>query len=428
MRFCIFESIPKIRDLSSKNFAVFARLLPFFLTQKAFFLTPLCHFCILLKFALRTFCHSIDFRLIFCYNNTMKYCRKGYFMRELFSCVAGNHSLRRRLGAELADGSFSHAFILEGPAGIGKKTLALEIVMALACENRSDNTLPLPCRSCPTCRKISAGKSPDVMWVERPEGKSFLSVDAIRELRQNVALVPNDLDFKVYIIPDAHTMNTQAQNAFLLTLEEPPPFVLFLLLTEDASALLETIRSRAPVFRMQPVNEREMTDFLLSPERDAKIRGSARALADNAPEDFAALLRMANGCIGTAISLLDETKRAPMLEDRATVSEICRLLATRTRADALFEVLISLGNDREEVCTQLRMLSLAIRDLTLISYSENAPLLFFTDRESAMNLSDCFAAARLFAIQSAIDDAVRALGENANLRLTLVQLLSRLTA
>lgn len=349
-------------------------------------------------------------------------------MRELFSCVAGNHALRRRLGAELADGSFSHAFILEGPAGIGKKTLALEMVMALACEHRTAADTPLPCNTCPTCRKIRAGKSPDVMWIERPEGKSFLSVDAIRELRQNVPLVPNDLDFKVYIIPDAHTMNTQAQNAFLLTLEEPPPFVLFLLLTEDAGALLETIRSRAPIFRLQPVSETEMTDFLLSPERDSKIRSAAKALHDQAPEEFAALLRMANGCIGTAITLLDEAKRAPMLESRATATEICRLLATRTRADALFEALIALGNDREEVCAQLRVLSLAVRDLTLLFYTENAPLLFFTDREAAINLTDHFAAARLFSIRAAIDDAVQALGENANLRLTLVQLLNALTA
>ncbi len=349
-------------------------------------------------------------------------------MRRIFASIAGNAALCRRIGTELAQESFSHAHIIEGPDGIGKRTLATEIAMALACENRTSAAHPLPCGVCAGCRKIREQKSPDVIWVDRPEGKSFLSVDIIRELREDVHKVPNDLAFKVYIICNAHTMNQQAQNALLLTLEEPPPFVLFLLLCEDSDALLETIRSRAPILRMQPVSEEDMRDYLLSPERDPKLSRTVRELFEKSPDEAKAILRMSNGCLGKAIELLDEAKRAPMLDDRATVQEICHLLAARTKQDSLFTALLSLGKDREEVAGRLVLLQTALRDLLLLGLSEEAPLLFFTDREAAIALSDRFAASRLLAAQNAINQAIEALGDNANLRLSLVQLLNHLSA
>lgn len=347
-------------------------------------------------------------------------------MQRHFASVAGNATLLSRLSAELAGDSISHAYIIEGCRGIGKKTLARELIMALACTHRAEKSTPLPCRNCAACRKIASDLCPDVTWVTRPEGKSFLSVDTVRELRQSIAVVPNDLAFKVYIICDAHTMNQQAQNALLLTLEEPPPFVLFLLLTEDAGALLETIRSRAPILRMQPVNDREMRDFLLSPERDPKLLRAARDLSENAPDDFAALIATAGGAIGKALELLDEKKREPMLADRAAISQAVMLLAARTRNDELLSAILSFGSNREEVTERLLLLRLALRDLLLLGLSESAPLLFYTDRDQAIELSERFTTARLLAAQSAIEAAIDALVENANLRLTEIQLLTEL--
>ena len=160
-------------------------------------------------------------------------------MRQYFAEMAGNRSLLMRLANELSAGSFSHAYIIEGQEGFGKHTLARNMVMALACEHRTDAGYPLPCGKCPSCRKIAGGISPDVTLVRRPEGKTMITVDTVRDLRSDVPIFPNDLDFKVYIIEDAHTMNPQAQNALLLTLEEPPPFVLFLLLLCCAQPLVQ---------------------------------------------------------------------------------------------------------------------------------------------------------------------------------------------
>ncbi len=347
-------------------------------------------------------------------------------MQRHFASVAGNATLLSRLGAELTGNSVSHAYIIEGCRGIGKKTLARELVMALACEKRTESGASLPCGTCATCRRIASGLCPDVIWVTRPEGKVFIPVDTVRDLRQSVSVVPNDLSFKVYIICDAHTMNQQAQNALLLTLEEPPPFVLFLLLTEDASALLETIRSRAPILRMQPVGESEMRAFLLSPEREPKLLRAARDLSENAPADFDALITASGGAIGKALELLDDKKREPMLENRALITSTVTLLATRTRTDELMTTLFAFGNNREEVIDRLALLRLALRDLLALGLSEEAPLLFFTDRDQAIELSERFTATRLLAIGNAIEATTDMLAENANLRLALTQLLTTL--
>ena len=158
--------------------------------------------------------------------------------------MIGNDALRVRLADDLRRGRLSHAYILEGPVGSGKHTLARQIAAALSCERKQDVTSPLPCRSCPACRKILSGNSPDLITVKREEDKTTFGVEVIRELRQDVPVAPNDTDYKVYLIEDAHLMTQQAQNAFLLTLEEPPPYVLFLLLCglhKDGCNLLEAL-------------------------------------------------------------------------------------------------------------------------------------------------------------------------------------------
>ena len=347
-------------------------------------------------------------------------------MREYLATVVGNAALRQRLGQELEENAFSHAYILEGPAGIGKQTLALALSLSLACENKNSKEHPLPCMKCPTCRKILSGNSPDVIHIRREEDKTTMGVDVVRRLRNDVAVVPNDLHLKIYLIHDAHTMTVQAQNALLLTLEEPPAFVLFLLLSEDADALLETIRSRAPILRMQPVSDTEMADYLLHNAEENVCRAAA-ALRQSAPDDFAAVLRMAGGRIGAAIPLLDPEKREPLLKNRADVMEICRHLADRTHTNELLSALLAFGKNRESVAGKLQLLESALRDLLLLGYNETARLLFFTDRESAIEQSAHFTASRLLSAVSAVEQTVAALSANGNVRLLLVQLLLKLT-
>lgn len=345
-------------------------------------------------------------------------------MKTFFPKLLGNDRLRHRIGKELCRGSFSHAYIIEGRRGCGKHLLAREIAMAAACENRNSEAHPLPCGTCRHCRKIAAGNCLDVITVARPEGRATMSVDTVRTLREGIATVPNDLDVKVYIIEDADTMTTQAQNALLLTLEEPPAFVLFLLLTENAGALLETVRSRAPIFRLQPLSRERIKEYLTTAPEG--IEGGAGALLRERPAEFEALLTLSDGSLGRALELLDPKKRAPLLEQRDFAKTVLRLLAERRAQDQLFLLLRPLEKYREELQARLSMLLLALRDLVLVSRTEQAPLLFFTEREEAIDLATAFTTARLLKISCGIEEAKTALTANANVRLTLTHLQTKL--
>ena len=341
-------------------------------------------------------------------------------MKEIFPGVAGNALLKERLAPKLLAGRLPHALILEGKAGSGRRTFAREIAMAAACEKRADPALPLPCGECEACRKIGNDLSPDILRIARAPGKATLGVEAVRGVRESVRTVPNDLDVKIYIIEDADTMTVQAQNALLLTLEEPPQYVLFLLLATDAMVLLETIRSRAPVYRTQPVSEREMREYLIahSPE--------AARLFREAPEEAEGILRLSGGSIGAALRHIGGADRATLLQYRENAAGVCRLLSDRGSPAALLTLMLTFPQGREELTAQLGVFRLALRDLILLSRTENAPLCFYTDRESAAEAAVHLPPARWMRCIAATEEAISALAANANTRLTLTRLFDRL--
>lgn len=341
-------------------------------------------------------------------------------MKEIFPGVAGNALLKERLAPKLLAGRLPHALILEGKAGSGRRTFAREIAMAAACEKRADPALPLPCGECEACRKIGNDLSPDILRIARTPGKATLGVEAVRGVRESVRTVPNDLDVKIYIIEDADTMTVQAQNALLLTLEEPPQYVLFLLLATDAMALLETIRSRAPVYRTQPVSEREMREYLIahSPE--------AARLFREAPEEAEGILRLSGGSIGEALRHIGGADRATLSQYRENAAGVCRLLSDRGSPAALLTLMLTFPQGREELTAQLGVFRLALRDLILLSRTENAPLCFYTDRESAAEAAVHLPPARWMRCIAATEEAISALAANANTRLTLTRLFDRL--
>ena len=338
-------------------------------------------------------------------------------MRQYFPALAGNRALSARLGEEMAAGAFSHAYIIEGPKGSGRHTLAREMAMSAVCRERS-GTGALPCGECPDCRKIAAGFCPDFITVGREPGKATLGVEAVRRLREGIAALPNDLPLKIYVIEDAETMTVQAQNAFLLTLEEPPAFVLFLLLTTEATALLPTVRSRAPVFRMRPLTDGELSAFLLE---KSSLAPAARALERQDPAEFAAILRMSGGYVGAAETLLSpEARKAPDAR-RKKILDLLAALGSHDGSDRVF-LLLTGERDREEAKAFLAAWQTALRDLILCCRAESPCPLFFPDSETAATAAEPFTAPFLLSLYRAAGKACSALLGNANLSLTLTRL------
>lgn len=349
--------------------------------------------------------------------------------KNVFPDIIGNNALRNRLGRGLlADPpAISHAYIIEGRPGSGRHLLASRLSAALCCAARlSPAARDLPCGVCASCRKILSGISPDVITLGPGDDRATFGVDAVRSLREDVHIFPNELEHKIYIIERADTMTVQAQNAFLLTLEEPPAYAVFFLLCEDAGALLETIRSRAPVLRMQPLTPDETERAVLA------SMPSAGAIRLREPERFRGILMASEGSAGRAMSLLSGEGSEQTEAMRRGAERFCRLCADRKRgAELLLSLNEDCGSSREEAVAQLKTIRLALRDLTVLKKTGENPegstaLRFFTDPDAAAELSDGCSLRRLLTAGDAIDEAIDALGKNMNLRLTLLSAVARL--
>ena len=337
-------------------------------------------------------------------------------MKASMPQVVSNDALRSRLCTDILKGKLSHAYIIEGAAGTGKHLIAKNIAAAISCIEKDSDGIPLPCLHCINCRKIMSGISPDVIYIKREDGKAQIGVESVRMIKTDVAIMPNDLDYKVYIVEEADKMTVQAQNALLLTLEEPPEYVVFLLLCESAGLLLETIRSRAPILRTEPVKPYAMSEFLCSYEP------AAARLKASSEKDFQELITASGGSVGKALGYLDPEKRAELNLYRESVRGFVNTMLGDRTGEAVTELLESMPQKREELQALLDGAGLALRDLLLLKKCESAPLCFYSDREEALGVSDLRPAGYILKIYENCLSAGDALLHNANVRLTATRL------
>ena len=334
-----------------------------------------------------------------------------------FPTLVGSDEIKSRIGQTARSGRLSHAYLIEGRRGSGKRTFARLISAAVCCEAKDDPTSPLPCGICAACKKILADKTPDVRFLDRGE-KATISVEAIRTLRSEIALSATELDYKIFIISDAHTMTPAAQNALLISLEEPPPNVLILLLTESCEAMLPTIRSRTQLLRMSYVEDALLKEHLLKTSREAS------ALAKSSPEKLSAIISAADGRIGEALRLLSPKTQTELFKKRQTVSELALAFAEARSFSAIYTATMKLPTKRAELTELLTMLGDAMRDLCSVRRFPDAKLLFFLDRSEAMRLAGQGDFARLFSAEAAVRRAIFDLNANANVQITLTALAS----
>lgn len=337
-------------------------------------------------------------------------------MKPAFTKIVGNRALCESLAADVLTHKLPHAFILEGKRGSGKHTIAQMAAAALACTAHGDPSAPLPCLCCDACKKILERKSPDVILIGREEDKLSIGIQTIRFLREDVRFLPNDEAVKIYVIEEADRMTEEAQNAFLLTLEEPPSYVYFFLLCESASALLETIRSRAPILRTEPIPTEQIDRYLSENDR----RAAQMKLAE--PARYRELLCAADMSIGLALDYLEPHSFEPILRTRASISEFLEAAIRRQGAQKIIRFLLRMPTKRDTLQEHLNLLSLALRDLLLLKKSDQASLVFFSDRESAIELCDATTLTALYRFYEAVGEALQELKRNANVRLTLTKL------
>lgn len=176
-----------------------------------------------------------------------------------FKDVVGHKDILKYISSAVENNRVSHAYILNGERGSGKKMLANLFAMTLLCET-GDNE---PCGKCHSCKQAESGNHPDIIRVTHEKPNS-ISVDDIRtQVNNTVDIKPYQGPYKVYIIPQADMMTPQAQNAILKTIEEPPSYAVFLLLTENAETLLLTINSRCVMLKLRNIKDTLIKKYLM---------------------------------------------------------------------------------------------------------------------------------------------------------------------
>ena len=338
-------------------------------------------------------------------------------MNQPMTEIVGNEKLRRRLCDDILAGNISHAYIISGQHGSGKHTVAMMCAAALACENKGKDGYALPCCECRSCRKILEKKSPDIYTIEK-DGAS-VKVNRIRELGQSVRHLPNELDYKIYIIEDSHTMTPQAQNALLLTLEEPPSYIIFFLLCESEEKLLETVKSRAPLLRTEPISQEKIREYLLTHSQEAKKLATAR------PGELDAVISIANGSIGRALELIDEKTRQPFIKQRENAEQFINSALSKNTL-SLVELMLSLPQKQDELLPIFNYAQTALRDLILLKKSENAMLCFYSEREQAIEKSYSTSLSSILSLYDKIEKTKETLTRNANIKLALTALLANI--
>ncbi len=213
---------------------------------------------------------------------------------QTFQDVIGQEHITRTIQNAITAGRVPHAFLFIGSRGVGKTTTARVLAKALNCLSVEGPTCQ-PCNTCDNCRSIAEGNSMDVIEID---GASNNGVDDIREIRDNVRLVPSRSRFKVYIIDEVHQLSAGAFNALLKTLEEPPPHAIFILATTEAHKVPATIISRCQRFDFRRVALPQLCTLLRAILDKEGVKCTDEALQ--------AIARAAEGGVRDAESILDQ--------------------------------------------------------------------------------------------------------------------------
>ena len=280
-----------------------------------------------------------------------------------FRDILGQKSVIAHMKKAVSMGKTSHAYILNGEKGMGKKLLAHAFSMTLQCEQGSDE----PCMECRSCKQVEGKNHPDIKWITH-EKSGTISVEIIRDqLVNDMPIKPYSSKYKIYIIDEGEKMTPAAQNTLLKTIEEPPSYGIVIILTSNKEMLLQTILSRCVSLNLRPLKDEEMKRYLISHE--------------NVPDYQAAMaVRFAGGNLGRAIDIItsedfigikDDVVRALKHVGKMTASDINQLV----KEHAVY---------KEDMDTYLNLIIMWFRDVLLYKASEHKNCLMFESEASVI--------------------------------------------
>ena len=251
----------------------------------------------------------------------------------MFEFLYGNRNVFDIIENMLATNRIPHAIMLDGAKGLGKHSVAMELSKAILC-----NESQTYCGTCRSCEVYEAGAHTDFKVI-KPKGKNgAITIDTIRELGKDAFIKPVMSNRKVYILENAETMRSEAQNAFLKVLEEPPPYVVFIMLCESSKMLLDTIISRCTIFKLSAPQFTDAKKVLMAkmPDTDESELESVLSLTDNNIGKAESLILSEDG------SVYQDVKKMLSLLSAHKSYEMLKLMAKYHYDDKNFLLFLSL--------------------------------------------------------------------------------------
>ena len=321
---------------------------------------------------------------------------------SIFDSLIGNEELKNTLATQIRERKFLHAYIIEGAKGTGKRLCAKLASCAIMCQDKKD----APCGKCDFCRKIMNDSCTDVRTYDA------FKVEDVRKIKETLYETPTECDYKIYILNDVQLMNPKAQNALLISLEEPPKNVIFFLLCTDSGALLETIRSRAQIVRTKPLCDEVIIKYV---KENLKASISDSRLKE--------IVVTSGGSLGYVLDMLDESKAQALISQRETAKKLAISLLNKDKEAYVF-VSSLFSMKRENLKSLLQTCCIVLRDMMVVKKDKGAHLCFFTSSNEATETSAPYNLKRLL---SAYESVTRALGDteyNSNVPLTLMSMIT----
>ena len=317
-----------------------------------------------------------------------------------FSSVTGHRPVIELLARAVVRQALPPSLIFAGPDGVGKRRTALALAQALNCEH--PDTTPAggtdACGRCASCRRIARGVHADILIIEPGESGS-IKVDQVREAIDRAAYRPFEGRRRLVMVDEADALQSEAQNALLKTLEEPPAASVFVLITARPDVLLPTVRSRCQRIRFGPLSPQDVAAVLMADHGFAAADARAAAAASD-------------GSVGRALA--DGAEEAVEARDAAA-----RVLAAagssdvRRRLDAA-KVLAGSGADRDEVSRRLLAMSSLLRDLGVLSAGAAHALANADLQPQLQAMQRTFDADRALAAFAVVDRGLDALDRNGS--------------
>lgn len=311
--------------------------------------------------------------------------------------VIGHEWAIELLSRSLLGGRIAHAYLLTGPANIGKTTLARSFAQALNCRRPGGQTPP--CGQCPACRAVQADRHPDIQVIEPTQG--HIRIDVLRAMQNAAALSPVEGPYRVFVLSRFDVATPSAANCLLKTLEEPPARVVLILTADRIEALLPTIVSRCQVLNLRPLSGEQVTQALesrgISPSR-ARLLG-----------------RLSQGRIGWAITAADN---AQFWQQRERILDKLSELGTATYVER-FAYAEQLCNKPEQIPQVVQVLGSWWHDLLTLTTGSETPV-YNIDRQAQLErLATQYPVTQVVATLRSIYRTAWLLENNVNLRLAL---------